>query len=194
MKRKLFWIAILINLALTLADGILTYIGTPNLRFEYNPLVYSFGFGWMSLLISNIIGFAFYILCAYYTLIKYKRPHFKVNSFNDYVSMLLYDKSGKKSIAWYQLPKNVKPYLSATAFAFMVALPIARLITVSEWCIHLTNRRLDAIYSAWRIHLPFNRLDLLVAFVTVIFSLIYWLFKEYCENKKFMETHLGYES
>ena len=41
----LFWIFIIINFLLMISDGILTYIGTPDLTLEGNPLVSVLEFG-----------------------------------------------------------------------------------------------------------------------------------------------------
>lgn len=193
MKRKAFWIVIFINLLLTLTDGLLTYIGTPDLRFESNPLISFFGLGWSSLILSNILWFAFFALCAYFTLVKYQSPRFNVNSFQEYISMLFYNRPDKFIWSWYRLPKNWKPYLSAGGFAFMLTLPITRLIAILEWTFRLTHSPLDSLVSSLSMQLPFYRLDLLVAVMVVLFSFSFWMVKEYNRNKKELKRQVSFE-
>ncbi len=49
MKKLKFWILITIYVLLMLADGLLTFINTPDLSMEANPLVANLGLGWVAL-------------------------------------------------------------------------------------------------------------------------------------------------
>ncbi len=58
VKKATFWILIALYLLLAFADGALTYINTPDLAMEGNPLVANLGLGWSALAIANIAVFA----------------------------------------------------------------------------------------------------------------------------------------
>ena len=50
------------NLLIHLADGLVTYVNTPDLKREANPLVSRLGLGWGALFGANLIGFVFIVL------------------------------------------------------------------------------------------------------------------------------------
>ena len=72
MKKARFWILIAIYLLLAFADGALTYINTPDLSLEGNPLVAKLGLGWGALAIANVAVFALFFTASYYSFFKYK--------------------------------------------------------------------------------------------------------------------------
>ena len=53
------------NLLIHLADGLVTYVNTPGLEREANPLVSRLGLGWGALFAANLLGFGFIVLCAW---------------------------------------------------------------------------------------------------------------------------------
>ncbi|MBQ5885802.1 MAG: hypothetical protein IIW79_05270 [Clostridia bacterium] len=57
MRKIKFWILIVVLVLLAFADGLLTFINTPDLSMEGNPLVASLGLGWEALAIANILVF-----------------------------------------------------------------------------------------------------------------------------------------
>ena len=54
------------NLLIHLMDGLVTYVNTPDLKREWNPLVRIWGFGWEALFIANFIGFILIVLATWY--------------------------------------------------------------------------------------------------------------------------------
>ncbi|MCL2189066.1 MAG: hypothetical protein FWC16_09130 [Defluviitaleaceae bacterium] len=74
MQRCKFWGITIIMFALSLADIVLTYIGTPDLRNEGNPVIVliheNWGLGWHYIIFINIIIFFVLTTMAYYRFIK----------------------------------------------------------------------------------------------------------------------------
>ena len=69
-----FWLCCTAYLVTIILDLLFTYIATPNLLLEGNPLFNMMDFGWSGLIILNVVTFIGYILMAWYAFIKYKRP------------------------------------------------------------------------------------------------------------------------
>ena len=70
-KKKMFYITCGAYLLTIILDLLFTYIATPNLLLEGNPLYDSFNFGWTGLIAINVITFIGYVLMSYYAFIKY---------------------------------------------------------------------------------------------------------------------------
>lgn len=183
MKKKLFWFSTIIYLVLILADGLVTYIGTPDLKLESNPLVAKFGLGWEALFIANFLVFAIFILLSYYALVKYKSPVFKVGTFRQYCSMLFFNRPDKFIWVLYKFPNNWKFIFACSGYAFIISAPVCRAIVVIEWLFYIPNIRINFIeFIEYKI--PFLRFDLLVFLFLFIFYIFYWFYKEYKNNQK----------
>ena len=103
-SKKNFFAFIFIYFMLMVGDMLLTYIGTPDLKDEANPLVKVFGLGWGALIGHMMLGFLLYSGFVYYTFIRYKRPVLQCEGYKQYVSMLLYGcldrKKAKQHVEW----------------------------------------------------------------------------------------------
>ena len=65
--RREFWFFSLSLIALRLADVGITYVVTPDLRWEINPLVSLAGLGWLALIVANVVGVAVVVLLLYFS-------------------------------------------------------------------------------------------------------------------------------
>ncbi|MCL2757019.1 MAG: hypothetical protein FWD43_02930, partial [Coriobacteriia bacterium] len=167
-----------------LADGAFTYIGTPDLSMEANPLVAYFGFGWGALFIANVIGISFQIVFAYYAFIGYKSPLLPYKGFKEFFSMLYYKRPDKFKWSFYKFPKNWKPVLAMSGYALAIAPLIARAVVVFQWVLVLTDAPMLVAYNSFRSLFPFTRFDVFLACIVVIALLIVWQYREYRINKK----------
>jgi len=114
-----FYLCAAITLLLILADGALTYIGTPDLSMEGNPLVSVLGLGWKALFIANSIGFALYVSGVYYAFVRYKSPVIQCNGLKQYSSMLFFNRPDKFIWNFYRMPKNWAPTFAVCGYALM---------------------------------------------------------------------------
>ncbi|MDE5889345.1 MAG: hypothetical protein K2H20_04930, partial [Bacilli bacterium] len=124
-KKIKFYILITIYFILILSDGILTYINTPDLKLEGNPLVSVFGLGWISLGIINMLVFILIFALAYYSYIKYKSIINDKTTYKEYYSQILYDRPDKFWASIYKIPKNFKPAIAAYGYALLYSSIIA---------------------------------------------------------------------
>lgn len=179
----------LITLLLALLDGVLTYINTPDLKYEANPLVTVFGLGWGALFLANLIFYALYVCLAYFLFFKYESPVLQVNNVREYVSQLYYSRPDKFVWFFYKWPKNWKPLVAVGAFAYIFVSPIARSILVFEWLM-ITFSIQSKLYSRLCSMLPFQRFDVALAAILISFLFVFWLNREYQINQKMWETKL----
>ena len=53
------------NALIHLMDGLVTFVNTPDLAMEGNPLVSKLGYGWGALFTANLIGFLIIVLSSW---------------------------------------------------------------------------------------------------------------------------------
>ncbi len=177
MKKVKFWISIILYLSLALTDCLLTYINTPDLSFEANPLVTKFGLGWGTLATVNIIVFILLFAISYYSFFKYKTVYTKETKFTAYCSQIINDRPDK---FWsFALPKHMAPILACAGYASLYALIIGRAIIVFEWLCITFNATWSSGYFYFRNTYLGGRFDLIVSMVFVVLFMFYWLYKEF---------------
>ena len=195
IKRKnkiMFYVVISLTFVISVADNLLTYIGTPDLSKEANPLVHTLGFSWGGLLVSNLILFALDVFLAYYLFIKYEPKRIVCNNKNEYVSMMLFERPDKYKWTWYKMPNNKDGYrfmLACFSFMMVLIVPLLRLKAVIEWCVYLLNPALFNRYCEMLGKVGattiFGRGDMLIQIVVmaIIFVLVFF-HREYKRNQK----------
>jgi hypothetical protein len=179
MKKVKFWILIAIYLILAFADGALTYINTPDLSREGNPLVAKLGLGWTALGIANIAVFALFFAASYYNYFKYKTVFTNETKYTRYWSQITFDRPDMFWKGFILFPKHIKPYIAAYGFAILPAAIIARLILVLEWLATTFNVAGRYQYYYFKQTYFFGRLDVVAAVVVAIALIFYWFYLEY---------------
>ncbi|MDR1669973.1 MAG: hypothetical protein LBR76_08450 [Oscillospiraceae bacterium] len=176
--KRTFWILNSVHGFLVLTDGLLTYLGTPDLTYEANPLVSVFGLGWGALFTVNVMVFSLCIVLSYYNYVKYKRPEIPYEGYCEYSSMLFYGRPDRFRWSFYKLPKYWKPVFAASGYALGIALPADRFIIDFQWVLFLTDSPIERIYNPFRSLFPWGRFDVVFATVLLIVLVIRWTFKE----------------
>ena len=192
MKKVKFWILIATYLLLAFADGALTYINTPDLSAEGNPLVAQLGLGWGALATANIVIFILFFTAAYYSFFKYQTKYTNETKFTAYCSQITF---GRPDKFWTGLiPKHITPYIAGMGFAFFPAGIIARLVLVLEWIVVTVYTfdypRFRNLYYSYVRYCSFKRtycggrLDIVLAAVAIIVGIFYWLYTEFKKQLK----------
>ena len=177
MRKIKFWILIVVLVLLTFADGLLTFINTPDLSMEGNPLVASLGLGWEALAIANVLVFALMFITAYYSYFKYKTIYTNETKFTAYCSQIIYD---RPDMFWKGLiPKHITPFIAGLGFSGLYALIIARAILVFEWLCITFNATWTNAYFTFRNTYCFGRVDVFVAMAFAIIGVFFWFYKEF---------------
>ena len=179
-----FWIVTVLILLTAFADGLLTYIGTPDLAREGNPLVAYFGFGWAALFIANFVIISLVIIGARYAFVKYKSPLIPYEKYTEYSSMLFFNRPDKFIWTLIGIPKNWKPVFAIAGYALSICLIAGRIIVVSEWLIYLTNAPFEAAYNNFRGLFPYERFDVVFVAVLALILCVYRMYREFKTNKE----------
>lgn len=183
MKRQKikFWILISIDIIMMLSDGLLTYINTPDLKMEGNPLVSVFGLSWISLGIANILIFILIFGTAYYSYIKYETVINDKTTYKEYFSQILYDRPDKFWASIYKTPKHFGPAVASYGYAMLYASIVARIVLVFEWLCETFNIN-NSKYIAFTNKFCFSRPDVILGIIVFIVMMFYWFYKEFKSN------------
>ena len=165
-------------------DLLFTYIATPNLLLEGNPLYNQTNFGWTGLIAINVITFAGYVLMAWYAFIKYKPPVTNETDMKRYLAYINYgDADGYVPMMW-KLPKNWAPQTACLCWSVVCVLPFCRMIIVLEWFLMILRIRnpLTELFFTIVACFPMGRIDIFLAVIgTWILSFV-WIKREFKKN------------
>jgi hypothetical protein len=197
-KKIMFWFLVIVNLIMAITDLVITYIGTPDLSIEGNPLTYVFSLGWKSLIISSIIFLVIIVMSLYYAYFRFKRIVIQCEGFKQYVSMLFYNRPDKFIWLLYKFPKNkigLSYFVVGLRYAFAIVIPIVKLFAVFLWVGIMNNLSIVNTYHNYFniLMTPFGRIDAFIGgIILALFVWYYWFFKEYKINKKALENEIKY--
>lgn len=177
-------------------DLFLTYLGTPDLSNEANPLAKA-GLGWVGLIVGNIVFSAACIALYFYSFFIFKAELIPCNGFKEYISMLYYDRPDK--FRWifgigHKSQKRVKKYALACVGYLAFAVEIARCRAIFEWICVLYFKDLAYRMFSYFENISFlsvlGRFDMLLfVLIIVLLVYVYWFYKQYRINKKALQEH-----
>lgn len=174
-KNKIkFYVLSILYLVITLADLYLTYIATPDLKQEGNPLVQNLNIGWTGLIAVNLITYIIYFILAFYAYIIFKPVDSSEIDDKLYYFDIMKNKGKKASIKFQS---------AALCYSVSTALPLARFIIVFEWILILTKVKAPLFFSVVSLF-PAGRIDYVVAILIAIKLSFYFYIKESRENRK----------
>lgn len=178
-----FWFFILFYTEMTVADLWLTYLATPNLELEGNPLVAVYSLGWGTLISVNAVTLAFYILMAWYAFYRYKpRKSSETKSLKRYLSDITYDNPEQGKFGMLRIPKHWSPQIACLCYSVVAALPFARCIIVIEWFLLYTHSFAPLFFKIVACF-PLGRIDFFVAVILAWILSGVWIRREFRENK-----------
>lgn len=181
--KRLNWIIpSVIYLIFVLLDGLLTYINTPDLKREANPLVSHLGLGWGALFTANLIGAVLYVMAARYCT-NYKTGFLPAKNFKEYRLLLFYGRSDKPLWPLYKYPTNRKASRACICYAVIYALLVARIVVVMEWTA-VTLKINMSLYYRMRGMLPLRRLDVWMSVLAGISLYYYWVYREFKRSQR----------
>jgi hypothetical protein len=193
-KKFMFWFLTIINLIASILDLVLTYIGTPDLSSEANPLIYTFGLGWSSLIISSIIFFVVIMFLLYYAFFLFKRVVIQCDGFKQYISMLFFNRPDKFIWTLYKFPKNkvgLSYFTAGLGCVLALIIPIMKLFAIILWIGIIKEINIVHLYHNFFniTMLPFGRSDAFIGgIILFLFIWHYWFLKEYRINKRVLEN------
>lgn len=185
-NKKMFYLTCSAYLLTIILDLLFTYIATPNLLLEGNPLYDAMDFGWAGLIILNVVTFIGYVLMSYYAFIKYKPIQSNETDFKRYLSHINYGDPDKYVPMMWKLPKNWGPQTACLCWSVVCILPFCRMIIVLEWFLMILKiKNLGTMIFFTIVSLfPMGRIDIFLAIIGAWILSFVWIKKEYRANLK----------
>ena len=188
-KKKMFYITCGAYLLTIILDLLFTYIATPNLLLEGNPLYDSLNFGWTGLIVINIVTFIGYVLMSYYAFVKYKPPVSDETDLKRYLAHINYGDPDKYVPMMWKLPKNWGPQTACLCWSVVCVLPFCRMIIVLEWFLMILRiQNLGTIIFFTIVSMfPLGRIDIFLSVIGAWILSFVWIKKEFKANLKEIE-------
>lgn len=185
-----FWLCCIAYLVTIILDLLFTYIATPNLLLEGNPLFNMMDFGWSGLIILNVVTFIGYILMAWYAFIKYKRPVTDETDMKRYLAKINYGDADSYVPMMWKLPKNWAPQIACLCWSIVCVLPFCRMIIVLEWFLMIIGFRNIVTETFFTIVtlFPMGRIDIVLAVIGAWILSFVWIKKEFKANLEEIES------
>ncbi len=173
----------------TILDLVFTYIATPNLLLEGNPLSNQPNFGWTGLIAINVITFAGYVLMARYAFLKYESPITNETDMKRYLALINYGDADKYVPMMWKLPKNWGPQTACMCWSVVCVLPFCRMIIVFEWFLLIMRIRnpLTELFFTVVACFPMGRIDIFLAVIGAWILSFVWIKKEFKKNLREIE-------
>lgn len=171
-------------LAVTVLDLVFTYIATPNLLLEGNPLSESFNMGWGGLIIINVVTFVGYFFMSRYAFLVYKRPVTNEVDFKRFLAFINYGDADKYVPMMWKLPKHWGPQTACLCWSVVSVLPFCRLIIVFEWLLMILGvKNIGSMMFFYVVSLfPSGRIDIVLAVIFAWVLSFKWIKREYVAN------------
>jgi uncharacterized membrane protein len=136
-----------------LADAQTTYLYTPDLKREANPLVSLFGFGWTGSIIVQIIGLTFCIYALWVYIFKtVQLPAFDKNiSLTKFIGLFHFRDTRSFLKMFYRLPTNKNSLLYSIGYIFTYTLIIFSTIVSCSTTFLILSKSYRNFYSAYSI-------------------------------------------
>lgn len=180
-KYKEFFITCFAYLTVTVLDLVFTYIATPNLLLEGNPLFNNLDFGWSGMIILNAVTLTGYCIMSYYAFIKYKPPVTDETDMKKYLAYINYGDSEKYVPMMWKLPKNWGPQTACLCWSVVCVLPFCRMVVVIEWFLMILNIKAPIFFTIVSIF-PLGRIDIFLAIIGAWILSFIWIKKEFIKN------------
>lgn len=136
------------NLLIHLMDGLVTYVNTPDLAREWNPLVRVLGFGWEALIIANLVGFVLIVLATWY-FGRYEHVSIPSKNVFDYYMKLFYGENYEPVWVLYKHSKNWKSQFALIGYACYWGLTVGAVIPVVGWIWYMLDIDIPWWHSAY---------------------------------------------
>ena len=136
------------NLLIHLMDGLVTYVNTPDLEREWNPLVRVLGFGWEALFIANAAGFVLVVFATWY-FGRYEHVSLPSKNMFDYYMKLFYGEDYKPVWVLYKHSRNRRSQLALIGYACYWGLTVGAVIPVVGWFWYMLDIRIFWWHSAY---------------------------------------------
>lgn len=120
-------------------DGYTTYLATPDLNLEENPIIKFFELDWRGTILLGLILITLTICLFYYAIKNSSQFNIKANKFGEYVSLFFFSEKLNFVKLLYRIPK-LKPSLIFIGIVFPISLVFySILISLNNLFIYLIH-------------------------------------------------------
>ena len=157
IKKRNFVLSVLLLVVLRFLDLYVTFRYTPDLGYEWNPVISIFGASWLGLILTQILLISGVSFLMYYYFgrgrIYIEQRHL---SYADYIYFYFYDKLRPWPSRIFSLPGKLNRHLVFNGFLFMVLTIIVSVFAILHNLMLLAsvNFYLDFVKIYYKIYLP----------------------------------------
>lgn len=174
-RQKLFWISFWVAVT-RIGDGISTYLSSPDLYLEMNPLVRTYGFGWPGLIAAGFVFVLLVLALFYYSYTQRQRFDIPAKSILGYLFLFFFGPKVQDSKAFIRLPKlqSIFTYIGAV---FPRVLIFYSLFLITNNLISAASHRFHVwhICRLWLRHQSFTWDYTIISILSIIFTvLLFW--------------------
>ena len=186
MYNKDYITAIAYIILLRLLDLGLTFIHTPKLRYEWNPVVSVFGYSWLGMLITQvlIISFILFVMSFYFLRKPLVDPPDDL-SFNEYIYYYFHNQKKTKEKKWLKYNRiTINRVLAYNGFILMtMAISISYLAIINNIMVIYTVKSYSRFIGQYG-----NYFYLSILIIMAIFSFLLFFVMEYRSYQKSLVT------
>ncbi len=185
-KKKLEFFLLTLLLVITRCwDMAATYVITPDLEKETNPMVSIFGQGWTTIIIFQIILVSFIIILNYYSLFKIKNsyPPHKGYSYRDFISYFYFGEKRNLIEMLYKFPKNRSTFVKALGYVLPRSLIVIGLFISSSSTFLIINNDYQKFYAFARPYYYIVLIAIVFLFFILFFKREYTIYQKIGSDK-----------
>jgi H+/gluconate symporter-like permease len=148
-----------------------TYLYTPDLSHETNPVVKYLGAGWTGTILLQVAVILLIIGCLYYYLFKFKpvKPDTKRLSFKEYISFINFGRTDSFEKVFYKTPTNKNLLLGSAGYIISMILIVVSFIVGTSTSFLLLSERYKSLYKHGGPYILYLIILLLAVFFTIRF-------------------------
>ena len=188
ISKKNSIVIIVLIIVTRIMDGITTYIVTPDLKFELNPLVRALGESWLILLSVGGIFVALAIWYFYFSVKHQNLLNIKTNTFSEYAQLIIFN--GKFNVQ-NLLKLNInKLQIVFIGIWFSITLVNMSIFLVFNNLFILSTYHSELINSFYLTFHAFHTLMVLISILLIIImTFIYLMYKGYIYSKELVSCN-----
>ncbi len=147
--KKFLYLSLLLILT-RCADIFTTYLSTPDLKYEFNPLVSIFGSGWTGVIFFQILFLVFFIYALWiYESKIIEVPAFdKGLSFRKFISLFYFRNTNSFLKLFYKLPTNKNSFFYSIGYIGSYCLIIISFLVSFSTALLLINNNYKYFYNS----------------------------------------------
>jgi len=185
-KNKLEFFLLTLFLVITRCwDITATYIVTPNLEKETNPIVSIFGQGWITIIIIQIIVVSLIIILNYYSLFKTKISYPSQNgySFREFITYYYFGEKQNLTKILYKFPKYKSTLIKALGYVLPRALIVISVFISSSSTLLILNSDYRKFYSVAKPYYYVVLIAIVCVFYILFFKREYTIYQKILTEK-----------